>query len=1172
MQDLLARLRDTEVPLDITGINPASAALFLARAAEVKSSSICCIFPSDEELASFSQDVAFFSPLPVFIFPSTDTPPYSDFVPDPATTSSRIATLYQLQEQQGTSLILCSVEACRKLLLPRRRLLEHCELIISGEETDREAFISGAIAAGYQQRDMVRREGEIALRGGIIDIYPPPWHPSGNGPLRLDFFGDTIESIRQFDLFSQRSLYEIKEAVILPVSEVLLPRNTTEQEKIIHRLELTALTETWDSRLVRRTQEQLTTQQPDQNLANILPIIYGKESLSAFFDYLPTGTNFVLYDATNIIRRHHLITERISANFSEVVEHHKVVSPPVDLYLDTEQFDKAVNHNLLARLLRIPDPSQPQSYQLPCQDHNLLKQEISISRKKEGLIAPLSARLSDWSEKGHVSILSCRSHQQAQHIQSMLERYDLSCIELSPGAQSFSSLKKGGLYCVAQPLSHGFDIPPEQIHFLSALELFGDKRLAPKVRKRSNETGELPLRFDELQVGSVVVHRLHGIARFQGLVNMEISGQKGDFLLLHFRNDDKLYVPIDKLPLITKYHGISEDEPKLDSLGSSRWAVVKKKINDAVWEVAQELLAIYAKRALQQGHSFYPPGALYHDMEESFPYDETRGQSNAINDVLQDMMKEQPMDRLICGDVGYGKTEVAARAVFKAVEDGFQAAILVPTTVLAEQHAVTLSERFAHFPISIACLNRFRTASEQKKIRADLAAGQIDVIIGTHRLLSKDISYHKLGLLIVDEEHRFGVTHKEKIKKIKATVDVLTLTATPIPRTLQMSLLGIRDLSVISTPPQDRRPVKTYLASYEPLVIKEAGQKELERGGQIYFIHNRVQSIMQVAAQIHSLLPQARVGVAHGQMPATNLEEVMVQFVRKEIDILVCTTIVESGLDITNANTVFIDRADRLGLADLYQLRGRVGRGSKQSYAYLLVPSVEQLNIDAEQRLQSLLSHSDLGGGFQIAMNDLQIRGGGNLLGVSQSGHIAAVGYDLYLQLLQDTITELKETQSNEINNQSPQIEPEIKLKIAAFFPDYYIRETGLRYQAYRKLASTVQATNEDLTHFYEEIIDRFGPMPLEAEALFALMYLKQKLTKLRIEKLEEGKDSLVIHFSDQTCVRPETILSFVNNRNKKKENIGLTRFTSNNQLIIPIDRRTNILNLANEIIQKLEI
>jgi transcription-repair coupling factor (superfamily II helicase) len=630
---------------------------------------------------------------------------------------------------------------------------------------------------------------------------------------------------------------------------------------------------------------------------------------------------------------------------------------------------------------------------------------------------------------------------------------------------------------------------------------------------------------------------------------------------------------VDRLHWVSRYQGISDRQPRLDRLGSSRWQTTKQKVTDAVWKVARELLDIYARRELERGHQFSPPGELYRQLEDSFAYEETEGQARAIEDVLNDMMGEQPMDRLICGDVGYGKTEIAVRAAFKAIEDGFQVAILVPTTVLAEQHAATFKERFQGFPVEVACLNRFRTAGQQRDIRTGLQQGAIDLVVGTHRILSKDISYAGLGLLIVDEEHRFGVTHKEKIKKLKKSVDVLTLTATPIPRTLQMSLLGIRDLSIISTPPRERRSIKTFLARNENLVIREAVQRELQRGGQLFFVHNRVRTIRRVAEHLAELVPNARIGIGHGQMAGTQIEDVMVRFINHELDILVCTTIIESGLDISNANTIIINRADHLGLADIYQLRGRVGRSSRQSYAYLLVPSIDSLTPDAKKRLRALMDASELGSGFKLAMNDLQIRGGGNLLGVSQSGHIAAVGYDLYLDLLQSTVEDLKRLQENGMDEPPP--DPEINLKITAYLPEDYIRDTGQRYHAYRRLSLAGNDGPEVLLDLMEELEDRYGQLPEEARTLCQMIGLKHPLRALGIAKLEQGADALIFSFAETSTVDPKSLLAFIAGEKKKAKKArkkSEVRLTPDHRLIVPITEEEYLFKQIENVLKFLSI
>ena len=1174
MQTILARLQEGKQAPDITGCSSASAALLLARLLEADRRSICCVLPSEESLQLLAQDFAFFSSAPLLHFPDLEIPPYTVLKPEAAVLAARVSALYQLLELQEPALILTTVDAVCRLVPAPSRLHEHIELLITGEDTDREALISTAVDAGYRICELVRQEGDMALRGGIIDIFPPAWHGEPAVPLRLDFFGDTVDSIRAFDPVSQRSQAELAEVLLLPATEMLYPRGREEQRMVLASFDARAEDSLWAAERVKTIRENLKLRQQFAGIDTFASLLSGGLTpLCSFFDYLPEQCAKILVDAPLCRRRLAQIYEGIAGNYQTALAELQPSLAPDELYLAEAQVETGLAIQRMARLSRLPDPEANSPHlNMPAKDHTLLAQEMALSRQKQGMLAPLSARMTEWLIHGDTIVLSCRSKRQAEHLQSMLAHHQVT-VEFS--GQTYAQalpLTKGAVHCIPHPLSQGFDLPEEQLHVLSASELFGDKRLSSRRKSKKADSDATPVRLDELHSGDVVVHCDHGIALFEGLVNLEFAGMQGDFLLLLFRNDDKLYVPVDKLHKVSKYQGLSEQDPKLDTLGSQRWLYTKQKVSDAVWKIAQELLDVYAKRAMREGHRFSPPGEFYRELEESFPYDETSGQIKAIDDVLDDLCKDQPMDRLICGDVGYGKTEVAARAAFKAIEDGFQVAVLVPTTVLAEQHAATFHERFSTFPVRIACLNRFRSRAEQKQIIADLAAGNLDVIIGTHRLLSKDIVYNKLGLLVVDEEHRFGVSHKEKIKKIKSTVDVLTLTATPIPRTLQMSLLGIRDLSIISSPPKQRRPVKTLLAHREALIIKEACQRELDRGGQVFFLHNRVQSIIQVAAKIADLIPQARIGIAHGQMAATELEEVMVRFIRHDLDILVCTTIVESGLDITNANTILIDRADRLGLADLYQLRGRVGRGDRQAYAYLLVPSLDHITSDAERRLQALLDHSDLGDGFQVAMNDLQIRGGGNLLGVSQSGYIAAVGYDLYLQLLQETVADLQaQQQENSEDAGQRSFEPEIKLRGAAFFPESYISDTGLRYQIYRKLSYAGNGSAEDLDALSEELIDRFGPLPASAEALLATLAIKQRLRLLRIKRLEQGQQSLILSFDENTPVDPQDILTFVKKENTGKKKASLCRLTPDGQLVVPSQDRTDIFSEIDRILSLLE-
>ncbi|MFZ5798227.1 MAG: transcription-repair coupling factor [Thermodesulfobacteriota bacterium] len=1152
MQSILRRLQGSPSSLDILGLRGSSTALLLARLAGEQQKTVCCIVPSEEQLETLARDIQLFSDVPVLCYPSFEIPPYTPLSPDPATVAQRLAALYRLQNSAGPCIVLTSAEAILRKIIPRSVLGRHCELVMAGEETDRDKLTASLTAAGYQQCAMVQHEGDLAVRGGIIDIYAPAALSSVQGPLRLDFFGDTIESIRIFDPVTQRSITELNEAVILPASDILFP--SAEQESDWkHFLRRTATEHQWPE----KASDELLTRLIDRirftGIEFYLPLIYeAAEPVQTLFAYLPVDTIPVLSDPSEIARRIDLVWDRINANHQEALAKDLAVLPPAKLFLGKEELHSSLAALHPLHLCSLPDPdSRREQLTVSTGDHTLLAQELELSRKKRGSLAPLMDRLKSWQQNGERTIMACRSSRQARHLQEMLAEYQLPAVQIHVPLRLQFQSEDPSLLLVEHPLAQGFDLPEEGLHFLSASEMFGEKRLRGEGRKKERPEDLEPLAVEELTPGDHVVHRDHGVGLFQGLLNMEFAGQKGDFMQIEYRDGAKLYVPVDRLHWVNRYQGLTDQEPKLDQLGSSKWQTTKNKVSEAVWKVAQDLLEIYAQRALRRGHAFSRPGELYHELEQSFPYDETSGQRKAIDKVVEDLSGDQPMDRLVCGDVGYGKTEVAARAAFKVIEDGFQVAVLVPTTVLAEQHAATFRDRFASFPVTVACLNRFRTPAEQKAIVRDLAAGRVDLVIGTHRLLSKDIAFHKLGLLVIDEEHRFGVTHKEKIKRLRAEVDVLTLTATPIPRTLQMSLLGIRDLSVISTPPQKRRSIKTFLARHDDLVIREAIVRETQRGGQVFFVHNRVQSIGRIAQRIEQLVPGCRIAVAHGQMPGRTLEEIMVRFINHEIDVLVCTTIVESGLDIPNANTIIINRADQLGLADIYQLRGRVGRSSRQSYAYLLVPSLESLTPDARQRLQALMDCNELGGGFKLAMNDLQIRGGGNLLGVSQSGHIAAVGYDLYLELLQNTVADLKSRAAGDQKAATVEIDPEIKLKVNAFLPQDYIEDTAQRYHLYRRIAAAGSRSSEELADLHAELQDRYGILPREAETLFTVIGLKHRLRDLGICKLEQAADSLIFFFSKETPVPPQFILNLI--RRPQRKNMPAIRLTPDSRLIVPL-------------------
>ncbi len=695
---------------------------------------------------------------------------------------------------------------------------------------------------------------------------------------------------------------------------------------------------------------------------------------------------------------------------------------------------------------------------------------------------------------------------QARRLVSLLQPYGVEPVYCRHF--SIETRLSPGVYYTSGNIAHGFVCPDRHLAVVTEKDIFQ----LGKVTRRSGRRHEIKNRFitpEELKNNDIIVHAQHGIGRYEGLVTLTIDNMAQDFILLVYQDDDKLYLPVDRMEMIGKYIGVEGYTPVLDKIGSKSWINSKKKAREEVEKLAADLLELYARRRANKGFSFSPPDTFFNEFEAAFPYTETRDQLKAIDHVLEDMASPRPMDRLICGDVGYGKTEVALRAAFKAVCDGQQVAVVVPTTILAEQHASTFKERLAGYPVTVECLSRFRTRKEQDRIIKRITGGQADIVIGTHRLLQKDIHFRSLGLLIIDEEQRFGVQHKERLKKKRSTVDVLALTATPIPRTLHMSLTGMRDISVISTPPEDRQAIVSYISTYDDAIVADAVRKEMARSGQVFFVHNHIKSISGMSRHLKKLVPEARIEIAHGRLAENELEKVMLDFIGRKIDVLVCTTIIESGLDIPAANTMIINRAERFGLAQIYQLRGRIGRGDHQAYAYLFVSDEAVLTKDAKKRLAALMEYRDLGSGFQIAMKDLQIRGAGSALGVSQSGHIAAVGYDMFLKLLDHAVKDMKGESVEE------PLDPEINVAMSCFLGQDYIESVEQRLTIYRRLSQVSQISQ--ISDMQKELEDRFGPLPKEAQNMLLKIMLRVCAINAGVKRLDVTTNSATISFSSDS-------------------------------------------------------
>jgi transcription-repair coupling factor (superfamily II helicase) len=967
--------------------------------------------------------------------------------------------------------------------------------------------------------------GEFSRRGGIIDFFSP-LHDS---PVRIEFFGDAIESLRTFDPESQRSTGELKEAVVLPVRELIMSGKGTK-------------TSDWSDKINSPGAEFLA------------PFFYDMEDL---FRYVPGDSLFVRIEPDDIKKEIGEQGRKIEEGRAEETQEGRVLPESREMYLDEE--------GIMAGLSRFPvvDISllgTGAGYRMDTKSASWLgvrltkplEQDSRPSEPAEGTMAGLVNKLKELREFNRVNIV-CGIEEGALRIKKLFMEYGLG-VALGV-AVSESSQDRGPwpVMVTTGRLSEGFAWQELGLVVITEEEIFGRKIHPPRAGTRPAKVAPFLSTFKELKPGDFVVHTDYGVGEYQGLTHISVDGFETDFLALRYEPDAKLYVPLYSLDKVQKYIGVEGSAPKLDRLGAPAWAKTKEKVKKDILAMAQELVAIYAAREAQNRAPFTQPDNLYREFEAAFPYEETPDQQRAIEDVLADMQRPRPMDRLVCGDVGYGKTEVALRAAFKAVEDGMQAAVLVPTTLLADQHVRTFSERLAPFSVRVEMLSRFRTRSEQQETLKGLRTGTVDIVIGTHRLLQKDVVFRNLGLLVVDEEHKFGVKHKERVKEFKKLVDVLTLTATPIPRTLHMSLAGIRDLSIIQTPPLDRQAIQVVLARFGKRVIREAIMKEIERGGQVFFVHNRVQGIERMADFIQTLVPEAKVGIGHGQLHEHEIEDVMMKFIAGRLNVLVTTTIIESGIDIPGANTIIINRADRFGLADLYQIKGRVGRSREKAYAYLLTPADELLSDLARKRLRAIQELSELGAGFRIAAQDLETRGAGNLLGKQQSGHIAAVGIDLYTQMMEEAIAGLR---GEEI---SPEPDTQINMRASAFIPEGYISDVSMRLAAYKELSAA--ADEAQLADLALGLRDRYGELPEPAANLLEIMSVKIAAKKAGVARIDAGKESLTITFTGHATISPDKVMALL------KKNKGRIRLIPEYTLQVTLPDET--LRTASESVKK---
>ncbi|PIJ51953.1 transcription-repair coupling factor [Erwinia sp. OLTSP20] len=1074
------------------------------------------ITPDMQSALRLQDEVSQFSRQPVFSLPDWETLPFDSFSPHQEIISSRLATLYQLPAlKQG--LLVLPVNTLMQRVCPHSYLHGHALVMKKGQALSRDRLRNQLDQAGYRHVDQVMEHGEYATRGALLDLFPM----GSEQPYRIDFFDDEIDSLRLFDVDSQRTLEEVPAINLLPAHEFPTDKNAIELFRSRWR-------EHFD---VRRDAEHVYQQVSKGTLPAGIEYwqpLFFEQALPDLFSYLPANTLLISYGdlESSATRFWQDVTHRYD---SRRVDPMRPLLSPEQLWLKIDQLFAGLKKWPRIQLSQETLAARSGAINLPYQPLPLLAVEPQAK-------APLDALRQFCEQFDGAVIFSVESEGRRETLQELLAR-----IKLRPQVvNNIDDAGQHGYWLMLGASEQGFIDTDRQRALICESDLLGERVNHRRQDNRRTINPDVLIRnLAELHPGQPVVHLEHGVGRYNGLTTLETGGVKAEYLMLSYAGDARLYVPVSSLHLISRYAGGAQENAPLHKLGSDSWQRARQKAAEKVRDVAAELLDIYAQRAAKPGYAFHHDKQQYQLFCQGFPFETTADQAQTINAVLSDMCQPLAMDRLVCGDVGFGKTEVAMRAAFLAVENNKQVAVLVPTTLLAQQHYENFRDRFANWPVRIEVLSRFRSVKEQNQVLQAAAEGKVDILIGTHKLLQSDISWHDLGLLIVDEEHRFGVRHKERIKAMRADVDILTLTATPIPRTLNMAMSGIRDLSIIATPPARRLAVKTFVREYDSLVVREAILREILRGGQVYYLYNDVENIDKAAHRLADLVPEARVAVGHGQMRERDLERVMNDFHHQRFNVLVCTTIIETGIDIPTANTIIIERADHFGLAQLHQLRGRVGRSHHQAYAWLLTPHPKAMTADAHKRLEAIASLEDLGAGFALATHDLEIRGAGELLGEDQSGQMESIGFSLYMELLENAVDALKAGREPSLEDLTSN-QTEVELRMPALLPDDYVPDVNTRLSLYKRIASA--ATAAELNEMKVELIDRFGKLPDAARNLLDCAALRLSAQRIGIRRIEASDKGGYIEFSPQNHVDPNWLIGLLQKQPTQWKLDGPTR------------------------------
>lgn len=1094
---ILDCIKGKKYPVGISGVSESGRGYIIDGIFENSDKSIVIVTQSDIEAKNIYEDLILYTN-EVYYFPAREVVFYNV---DAISGDLRWERLKVINEilRKTKKIIVTSIDAFASKYTPKKLFSEYSMKIKEGQEADFYEIANKLVQSGYERVEIVEGKGQFALRGGILDVFPT----CSGYPYRIELFGDEVESIRTFNTESQRSIEKVKKIDIFPAKEIILTEDSIQsgKEKLLN--ELTEIKEKDKDKqrvqklqsIMNRNMESLEETKSFETIDSYLNYFVQKtESLFEYFkDYF-----FILDDAQRCIGKLDSVYFEFEENFTAFSERGDIFPGQGQLLFDKEEVIESFKHQ---KLISIESLNKSNDLFKPYLNINM--SQVSMTNY-QGQLDLLIADIQRKKSEGYKTVILAGTRARGERLVKTLRDREIE----SSYKDTVDDIQFGEVVITFGNQLKGFEYPEYKVCVISDKEVFGEaKRKLSKSRKKTKQKGINKIKsFAELRPGDYVVHVNHGIGVYKGIKQIESGGHKRDYLDIVYDKGDKLYVPVDQLDLIQKYVGSEGKSPKINKLGGTEWQKAKAKARKSINEIAEDLVKLYAVRATVTGYKFSKDTEWQKQFEDEFPYEETPDQLTSLEEIKGDMESNKPMDRLLCGDVGYGKTEVALRAAFKAVMDGKQVAFLVPTTILAEQHYKNMKKRFSDFPIKIDMISRFRTAKEQKETLHRLKEGNVDILIGTHRLVSKDIQFKDLGLLIIDEEQRFGVKQKEKIKEIKKNVDVLTLSATPIPRTLHMSLTGVRDISVIETPPEERYPVQTYVVEQNDQLIRDAILREIGRNGQVYFVYNRVEDIEKMASYIRELVPEASVGIAHGQMAERELETEMMDFMSGEHNVLVCTTIIETGMDIQNVNTIIIYHADKMGLSQLYQLRGRVGRSNRIAYAYLLYTKDKVLTEVAEKRLKALRDFTELGSGFKIAMRDLEIRGAGNMMGSSQHGHMASVGYDLYCRMLEDTIKIVK----GEITKEP--IETTVDLKVDAFILADYIEDEIQKIEVYKKIAAI--ENTEDYKDIEEELQDRYSEIPEAVRNLMDIAYIKSKAKLAFIEEIKETPKEILFRFS----------------------------------------------------------